>query len=130
MKPNVNPVYVEPEKRTEFDEFDEDERAIFDCYDMDCKFSVNGLASKFLHSHTFSVQENWVCKNCDYSGNAVVPIITANEAMKMDFSNFVAAIETNLPEYKCDLCDGYKEVEREFGKHVYIEVCYYFHCYY
>ncbi|XP_055307368.1 uncharacterized protein LOC129571586 [Sitodiplosis mosellana] len=91
---------------------------------MDCRFAVNGLASKLLHYHTFSLKENSVCKNCNELDIAVsvLPIICANEAVKIDFSNLVAAIETNFPEYKCDVCQQFKEVLREFGKHVYVEL--------
>lgn len=131
VKPTIDSVYIEPEERTETQEIDEDIRAIFDTYDMDCQFSVNGLASKLLHSFTYSLKETSVCNNCEESaitGVSALPIIGASNALKTDYGNLVMSIEDNFPSYKCDDCNSYKEVQREFGQHIFIEVNSYYHC--
>lgn len=125
VKPTVDQVYIEPEDRTKTAEIDENIRALFDIYDMDCQFSVNGLVSKLLHSFTYSLKETSICKNCgesDIIHVSKLPIIGASNALKIDYGNLVAAIGDNFPDYKCDDCNSYKEVQREFGQHVFIEV--------
>lgn len=118
--------HVEPEERIE-DEFDEDVRLEFDCYDLNCKFTVNGMCSKLLHSHTYTLKENRLCSECDTSGNygSRQPIITAHLSLKLDFTNIEQAIKDNFYDPKCSACDKKYNISREFGAHAFIEVRYF-----
>lgn len=104
---------------------DEDELGFLECFDVDSQFTVNSMAAKLLHSHTYSLKESILCEDCYTAGNNdhSLPIISAHTSLKPDFSNFVEAIRANIPLFSpCRLCDKFFGGEREFGQHIFIEV--------
>lgn len=110
-------LYKEPEN-----DFEKDERMMLDDAEMDCQHAVNGAATTLLQG-TFSCKEETRCTHCDSSYEPrFLPIICVADTLKPKFENFVQSINENLPDGVCYDCQQAKEVEREFGNFLFIEV--------
>lgn len=92
----------------------------------DVSLVITEVLKKSL-KHAPSVQEKLLCSRCKYKNETFRSYLAMNmNVFKNDMENIEAAINANLNSLvNCLVCEGNLcvEVQREFGHHLFIEVC-------
>lgn len=111
------PIISKPET-----DLEKEEQMLFELSQVDCQFSVNGLAFNLLRG-IFSYKDTGKCSNCaSFSRTSENPTLNTHHILRSDLSNLAEAINMNFPEPKCPDCDTDLSIQHEFGTFMFVAV--------